>query len=97
MAARPRMEVTAEFDGGAITSDHTNHSPGPDACLGERAHMATKRNEIDPEEQNPPWLGFTKFLYIVILTVTAFLLTRSMVRHHFFSGGQMNRHDVTGP
>jgi hypothetical protein len=33
----------------------------------------------------------------VILTVTAFLLIRSMVGHHFFSGGQQNRHDVTGP
>jgi hypothetical protein len=33
----------------------------------------------------------------VILTVTLFLLTRSMVHHHFFSGGQMNKHDVTEP
>jgi hypothetical protein len=33
----------------------------------------------------------------VILTVTVFLLVRSMVRHHFFSGGQQNRHDATGP
>jgi hypothetical protein len=33
----------------------------------------------------------------VILTVTVLLLAKSMVRHHFFSGGQMNRHDVTGP
>ena len=59
--------------------------------------MVTNRNDVDPEEQNPPWLGFAKFLFIVILTVTVFLLVRSMVRHHFFSGGQQNRHDVTGP
>jgi hypothetical protein len=27
--------------------------------------------------------------------VGVFLLIKSMVRHHFFSGGQMNKHDVT--
>ena len=59
--------------------------------------MATNRNETNPEEQNPPWLGFAKFLFIVFFTVASFLLIRSMVRHHFFSGGQQNRHDVTGP
>jgi hypothetical protein len=59
--------------------------------------MATNRNDVNPEEQNPPWLGFAKLLFIVILTLTAFLLTRSMVRHHFFSGGQQNRHDTTEP
>jgi len=59
--------------------------------------MATKRNETNQEEQNPPWLGFAKFLFIVILTVMLFLLVRSMEHHHFFSGGQQNRHDVTGP
>ena len=59
--------------------------------------MATDHNDANPEEQNPPWLGFAKFLFIVILTVTLFLLTRSMVHHHFFSGGQMNKHDVTEP
>jgi len=59
--------------------------------------MATNRNETNQEEQNPPWLGFAKFLFIVILTVTVFLLVRSMVGHHFFSGGQQNRHAATGP
>lgn len=59
--------------------------------------MATNRNDVTPEEENPPWLGFAKFLFIVILTVTVFLLIRSMVHHHFFSGGQMNKHDVTEP
>ena len=59
--------------------------------------MGTNRDDVNQEEQNPPWLGFAKFLFIVILTVTLFLLTRSMERNHFFSGGQMNQHDVTGP
>lgn len=65
--------------------------------LAGEQRMATNRNEIDPGEQNPPWLGFAKFLFIVLLTVTIFLLTRSMLRHHFFSGGAQNHHDVTGP
>jgi hypothetical protein len=33
----------------------------------------------------------------VVLTVLLFVLVSSMVRHHFFSGGQMNQHNVTGP
>jgi hypothetical protein len=64
--------------------------------MGEQL-MVTNRNDVDPEDQNPPWLGFAKFLFIVILTVTVFLLIRSMVHHHFFSGGQMNKHVVTEP
>jgi hypothetical protein len=59
--------------------------------------MATNRNESDREEQNSPWLGVAKFLFIVFLAAMFFLLVRSMVQHHFFSGGQMNRHDLTGP
>ena len=57
--------------------------------------MATNRNDVNPEEKNSPWLGLAKFLFIVVLAVTVFLLIRSMVRHHFFSGGQQNQHDVT--
>lgn len=64
--------------------------------MGEQL-MVTNRNDVKPEEQTPPWLGFAKFLFIVILTVTVFLLIRSMVHHHFFGGGQMNKHDVTAP
>ena len=59
--------------------------------------MGTNRDDVNPEEQNPPWLGFAKFLFIVILTVTVFLLTESMVRHHFFSGGQLNQHETAEP
>ncbi len=55
--------------------------------------MATNRDEPDREEQNSPWLGVAKFLFIVFLAAIFFLLVRSMVGHHFFSGGQMNRHD----
>ena len=59
--------------------------------------MATNRNESDREEQNLLWLGVAKFLFIVILAVTVFLLAKSMVRHRFFSGGAQDHHDVTGP
>jgi len=53
--------------------------------------MTTDQNEIKPEGQDSPWLGFAKFLLIAVLTVAIFLLVRSMVSHHFFSGGQLNR------
>ncbi len=57
--------------------------------------MVANRNDLGPEDQNPRWLGLAKFLFLLILTVTVFLLIRSMVHHHFFSGGQMNKHDVS--
>ena len=65
--------------------------------LAGEQHMATNRNEMKQEELSSPWLGFARFLFIVVLTVLLFVLVNSMVRHHFFSGGQQNRHDVTGP
>jgi hypothetical protein len=65
--------------------------------LAGEQHMATNRNENNQDEQSSPWLGFVRLLFIVFLTVILLLLARSMVRHHFFSGGQMNQHDITGP
>ena len=49
------------------------------------------------KNSSSPGLGFARFLFIVVLTVLLFVLVNSMVRHHFFSGGQMNQHEVTGP
>jgi hypothetical protein len=60
-------------------------------------HMATNQHENNKGEHSSPWLGFVRFLFIVVLTVLLFGLVNSMVRHHFFSGGQMNQHNVTGP
>jgi len=57
--------------------------------------MATGRKANDPE--NPPWLGPAKFLLLVLLTLMLFWLVRSMVVHHFFSGGQLNLHDGHHP
>jgi len=59
--------------------------------------MTMNRNGVDSEEKNPRRLGFVKFLFIAIFAVTVLLLARSMVRHHFFSGGQLNRNAATQP
>jgi hypothetical protein len=59
--------------------------------------MAAHRNKTEQEEQDPPWLGLAKFLFIVFFAVMVFLLISSMEHHHFFSGGQMNKHDATEP
>jgi hypothetical protein len=58
--------------------------------------MVTNRNGLNPNGQSSIWLGLGKFLFLVVLTATCFLLVRSMVRHHFFSGGQLNQHDRAG-
>jgi len=67
------------------------------AWLGGEQYMATNRQENNQEEHSLRWLGFARFLFIVVLTVLIFVLVSSMVRHHFFNGGQMNQHNVTGP
>ena len=64
--------------------------------VGEQ-HMAMNQQENNQEERSLPWLGFAKFLFIVVLTVLLFVLVNNMVRHHFFSGGQQNQHDVNRP
>ena len=64
---------------------------------GKATQMATNRNEINPEEPNPPWVAFAKFLFIVFLTVMVFLLVKSMMHPYFFSGGQLNQHDTDTP
>jgi len=65
--------------------------------LAGEQHMAANRQENRQKEHSLPWLGFARFLFIVVLTVLLFVLVNSMVRHHFFSGGQQNQHDVNRP
>jgi hypothetical protein len=55
--------------------------------------MANRPNPTGPEEPKSPWL----VLFIVVLTVMAFLFVQSMLHNHFFDGGQLNRHEATGP
>jgi hypothetical protein len=50
-----------------------------------------------PPEQNSPWPGVVKFLFLVLLIVIMFLLGQDMVRHRFFRGGWVNQRDVLKP
>jgi hypothetical protein len=44
------------------------------------------------------WLGFVKFLGLLLMITLFFMLARSMVQHHFFTGGAQNYHNSpTGP
>jgi len=54
--------------------------------------MTVNRNTT-PEGPNSPWLGFVKFVFIVIFTLLCFLLAQSMMRHHFLRGGRYNNRE----
>jgi hypothetical protein len=41
---------------------------------------------MDPYKPRP-WLGFVRFLLLVMFVVSVYWLGLSMVRHHFFRGG----------
>jgi hypothetical protein len=56
--------------------------------------MASDREIGDRVKRSSPWIGLTKFVFIALFTVMLFLLARSMVRNHFFDGGQLNRPDT---
>jgi len=56
----------------------------PDVSLRESEHQASS------DEQERRWVGFARFLALVLFAVLLFLLGQSMVRHHFFTGGAMN-------
>jgi hypothetical protein len=58
--------------------------------------MATDRDPADQQGEAPPWLGVARFAFIALLTAMIFLLGRSMLRNHFFDGGQMSRRDADG-
>jgi hypothetical protein len=55
--------------------------------------MATDPDKKNNQVSGSPWLGVARFVFLVLFVAMLFLLTRSMVRHHFFSGGQLNRRD----
>jgi hypothetical protein len=56
--------------------------------------MATNQKLKSPVESRFFGPGLIKFLFIVFLTVTIFLLVRSMLRHRFFSGGHPSVHST---
>jgi hypothetical protein len=56
--------------------------------------MAADPNAFGDDGARPPWFSFATLLFAVLLTAMLFLLGKSMVQHHFFDGGQMNRRDT---
>jgi hypothetical protein len=59
--------------------------------------MAPISNPIGPEAGPSSWLGFLKFLLLVVLFGLIFLLGQQMVRHRFFRGGWVDQRDVLKP
>jgi len=54
--------------------------------------MATNSNTETPENEKSPWIQVARFLFLVALVVSLFLLGMSMVHNRFFQGGHMDRH-----
>jgi hypothetical protein len=62
--------------------------------------MVAERDKTDQdlEEEERAWLGFAKFLLLLMMTVMFLMLGQSMVQHHFFTGGELNNRDAAvGP
>jgi hypothetical protein len=59
--------------------------------------MTTYSNTTGPAEPKSRWFGIVRFLLIVALAVSFFLLGLSMVRHRFFRGGWVNSHGTIQP
>lgn len=47
-------------------------------------------DEFDPKHGGTRWMGWGRFVFLVVFVVVLYLLAASMVRHHFFSGGALN-------
>lgn len=52
-------------------------------------YMVSAADTGTPDGPRSPWLGVAKVIIFVLFVITLYLLARSMVTHHFFSGGQM--------
>jgi len=52
--------------------------------------MAPRQDKPDVKEEGPRWLGFGKFLLLLLFAVLLFWLGESMVQHHFFRGGGLD-------
>jgi len=59
--------------------------------------MRLKSKSLSQELRNLPWLGVSRFLFVVVLTGLFFLLAHSMVKHRFFRGGWMNHSSTLQP
>jgi len=77
---------------------------GKDAKDGEVRETEAEREKgwerdwEQEEETRTPGYWRVEILWIVLFAIALFTLGRSMVRHHFFSGGAMNyENHPTGP
>jgi polyferredoxin len=52
--------------------------------------MAPKRLFPRRRRSDPRWITVARVAWIAFLMVICFLAGRSMVKHHFFSGGVLN-------
>ncbi len=59
--------------------------------------MAISSNTKDFAGRPSPWLGFVKFLLLVVMIGLIFLLAQAMVDHRFFRGGWVDQRDVLKP
>jgi hypothetical protein len=46
--------------------------------------------------REPPSFGIGQLLFVVVLAVIFFLLSQSMLRHHFHEGGRDHRNSSIG-
>ena len=59
--------------------------------------MTTYSNTTGPAGPRSRWPGIIKFLLIVAMAVSFFLLAQTMVHHRFFRGGRVNSHGILQP
>jgi hypothetical protein len=59
--------------------------------------MITNSSKTGSSGLKPYWGEVIKFLFIVAFVVILYLLGQSMVQHHFFRGGGLDRHSTTQP
>ena len=62
------------------------------------AAMDSQRDKASTDVAFAGWLGFVKFLMLLVMIGLFFWLGQSMVQHHFFTGGELNnRSAAVGP
>jgi hypothetical protein len=60
--------------------------------------MEAHKDNEDQDIEQPMWVGAVKALLLLVMVGAFFLLGQSMVRHHFFTGGELNnRAAAVGP
>jgi len=52
--------------------------------------------EASQDEPEQAWVGFARFVLLILFVLVLFLLGQGMVRHHFFTGGALNYENHPG-